>query len=219
MKLINAFIPVLSYLKSITGLLTESSELDQEQLQQQLMPQLIKYKETLLNNGYSSEQFETALFAICALIDEAVLISEWKYKDNWLKNPLQKQFFETNSAGVEFFEKLDNLKELNTKDQDIREVYFYCLTFGFAGCYFDIGQKSQLNDIIQANYKLLNNYQEIKLFNPKIPSNQVTLVDQQMHEYYKRKLFTWGPIVFLVASFFYFRNDFLSVLYTFISSI
>ena len=153
------------------------------------------------------------------MIDEAVLISEWKYKDNWLKNPLQKQFFETNSAGVEFFEKLDNLKELNTKDQDIREVYFYCLTFGFTGCYFDIGQKSQLNDIIQANYKLLNNYQEIKLFNPKIPSNQVTLVDQQMHEYYKRKLFTWGPIVFLVASFFYFRNDFLSVLYTFISSI
>ena len=80
MRLIDNYIPVFQGLK----------ELHQE-LSDTLDKSLIGVKEdlnALLSKvncaSYSKQQNQNALFAVCALIDEMILASDWKHRDEWV---------------------------------------------------------------------------------------------------------------------------------------
>ena len=47
-----------------------------------------------------------AKYALAAFADEVIFHSTWPGKTQWLSNPLQLQFFQTNTAGDGFFSKL-----------------------------------------------------------------------------------------------------------------
>ena len=78
------------------------------------------------------EECESALFAVVAWLDEAVLCSQWDQADRWKTNLLQKIHFNTTRAGVEFFTRLDALPHTY---RNAREVYYTCLLLGFRGQY------------------------------------------------------------------------------------
>ena len=78
----------------------------------------------------SSQDFTSAKFALTAFIDELILNSTWEYRKEWKANSLQMQYFQTHTAGEEFFRKL---KELDTDQKDVLEVYYFCLCLGFQG--------------------------------------------------------------------------------------
>jgi type VI secretion system protein ImpK len=71
-------------------------------------------------------------------IDETILETGWQQKNEWIKNSLQKQFFNTTSAGTQFFTRIE---KLGSEDKDILEVYDYCLASGFKGCLHESFQK------------------------------------------------------------------------------
>jgi len=95
--------------------------------------------------GIPKKQFDRALFAIFAWIDEAILETGWEQKNEWIKNSLQKKFFNTTSAGKEFFTRIE---KLGPEDKDILEVYDYCLASGFKGCLYESYHHEKLKDII-----------------------------------------------------------------------
>ena len=82
---------------------------------------------------YSQEAIDTALFAVCAWVDEQLMNANWDgVSAVWPSHLLQSFFFGTNLAGVEFFERSEQL----TKDTEIaRGVYAACLAYGFKGKY------------------------------------------------------------------------------------
>lgn len=94
--------------------------------------------------GIPKKEFDRALFPVCAWIDEVILETNWEYKLEWVKNSLQKKYFNTTSAGAQFFE---NLNKLKSEDTGILEVYDYCLASGFKGSLHDKYDSEKLSRI------------------------------------------------------------------------
>lgn len=93
---------------------------------------------------------EAARFALAAWIDEMVNVSGWKGAVEWERDPLQLHFFGTTRAGVEFFERL---KQLRPENQAALEVFFHCLALGFHGKY--AGREPDRQHVIQQTFEKL----------------------------------------------------------------
>lgn len=91
------------------------------------------------------EDIEDTKYALCALLDQAILTSECPYKDEWSAHPLELQYFGKNIAGVEFFKKLEDIRARIETRSAVAEVYYYCLIHGFEGKYrIEGGEKLKL---------------------------------------------------------------------------
>lgn len=91
------------------------------------------------SNDIPLEDVQQAKYALAAFLDEIVLSSNWAAKDAWQGKPLQLAYFNDFSAGEEFYNKLEALR--NTRDArklDVLEVYFLCLALGFRGKFADL---------------------------------------------------------------------------------
>jgi type VI secretion system protein ImpK len=92
--------------------------------------------------GFKTTDYEMAKFAVCAFVDETIMLSNWEERMTWL--PLQRRVFNTTSAGEEFFNILD---ELPITSNEIREVFAVCLSLGFTGRYFAERDKQILDGV------------------------------------------------------------------------
>lgn len=109
---------------------------------------LTKAGECARNRGYTEDQVQNAKFAVCAWIDEAVLTSSWESAPEWKKLQLQRAYFNTNNAGVEFFQRLEALPPGENR---VREVFAMCLALGFRGKYFHEGEQEALEEVKKAH--------------------------------------------------------------------
>jgi type VI secretion system protein ImpK len=112
-------------------------------------------------DGLDREHAETADFAVCAFIDEILLSSAWKGREEWMANPLQVVRHDTATSGEDFFRILDVLLEKagetaphdripspgragreeenpdRTMLKSVLEIFALCLAQGFTGMYFN----------------------------------------------------------------------------------
>ncbi|MFW5836606.1 MAG: DotU family type IV/VI secretion system protein [Desulfovibrionaceae bacterium] len=95
---------------------------------------------------------ENAKFAICAWADEAILTSKWPGRNEWLKQPLQREHFDTSNAGEEFFQRLGEL----TPDEEVEvlEVFAACLAMGFVGEFFRVREPAKLQEVRRKSVEL-----------------------------------------------------------------
>jgi type VI secretion system protein ImpK len=85
--------------------------------------------------GAAVEDTAQARFALTALVDETIMLSEMEARDEWLSQPLQLRYFDEVTGGEEFYHRIDQLRMLR-KSAPL-EVYWLCLAFGFKGKYGD----------------------------------------------------------------------------------
>ncbi|WP_284618484.1 type IVB secretion system protein IcmH/DotU [Aquabacterium humicola] len=76
-----------------------------------------------------------AKFAFCALVDEVILTSDFRIRDEWEVRPLQLEFFGEQLAGERFFEYLEQLRSDGAPRVQVLEVFHLCLLLGFQGRY------------------------------------------------------------------------------------
>jgi len=100
-------------------------------LRQQLLGLLEQFSQNALNEGASQSDIDESRFALSAWADEMILRSRWWGREEWQRNSLQMQLFQTANAGTEFFERLARL----TPGARAREIYFLALVLGFEGQY------------------------------------------------------------------------------------
>ena len=98
----------------------------------------------------SSDDYDSARFAVCAWVDEALVNSSWPDKSAWMSLQLQQTYYNTTDAGEKFF---DRLQTLGPHQLEVREVFYLCLALGFTGRYFN--DDNNLEQIKTANLKLL----------------------------------------------------------------
>ena len=91
--------------------------------------------------GSSAEDVHLCKYAFCATVDEAVLMSQFKVRDTWQRQPLQLQFFGEQLAGEQFFAKLEALRREGVARVQILEVFHMCLLMGFQGKYLIEGSE------------------------------------------------------------------------------
>ncbi|MDD2319262.1 MAG: DotU family type IV/VI secretion system protein [Geobacteraceae bacterium] len=151
MHLSDGFINILAYvsyfLKSV-----EARQPDYDQVRTDIQRFMLDSEALLIQGTLSRDDYEQARFAICAWVDEAFLKSPWKNKNHWLKDQLQRRYYNTTDAGEEFF---DRLSSLGLHQREVREVYYLCLALGFNGRYCHPGEEYQLEQIKTSTLKLL----------------------------------------------------------------
>ena len=206
MNLIDKFIPLFQTIGSVEILLAEDSDKSFLDLEQEMNALL----SSVSVSEYSVSQNADAMFAACALIDELILGSQWKCKDEWARSPLQKRHFDTNNAGTEFYQRLDQLNPSDPKDQHVREVYLYALVAGFSGCYFEAGEESLKQDIIQSNYALLSTSVTTSPFSQEVPERLNNGSKQVNRKRQKELAVMAGPILFVVITYLALRNDLIN---------
>jgi type IV/VI secretion system ImpK/VasF family protein len=96
------------------------------------------------------EEAEEARFALAALADEMIIVSNWSYKEQWSKDSLQLALYQTNRAGDEFY---DHLAKLRPDQNQAREVYYLCLASGFEGQY--AGRGAERVELMRQQYEML----------------------------------------------------------------
>ncbi len=83
----------------------------------------------------SPDDLHAAKYAFCALVDEIVLTSVPRLRDEWERKPLQLQFFGEQLAGEHFFAQLEDLRHQGASRLRALEVFHMCLLLGFQGRY------------------------------------------------------------------------------------
>ena len=91
--------------------------------------------------GSSAEDVHLCKYAFCATVDEIILMSQFKVRDAWQRQPLQLQFFGEQLAGEQFFAKLEVLRREGAARIQILEVFHMCLLMGFQGKYLIEGSE------------------------------------------------------------------------------
>jgi type VI secretion system protein ImpK len=151
MHLSDCFIKIFAYvayfLKSV-----ETRQHDYDRVKGDIQ-RLIRESEMLFSHGnFSRDDYDQARFAVCAWVDEALLKSPWEHRNLWLKDQLQRSYYNTTDAGEEFFQRLS---AVGLHQREAREVYYLCLALGFTGRYCHPGDEYQLEQIKTSSLKLL----------------------------------------------------------------
>lgn len=105
---------------------------DADGLRAELKQSLDAAVERVQANGYTAAEAQASLFAVVAWIDEMAMSRDWPGTASWRLAPLQRHYFSTTRAGVEFFERLEALPD---DAVEVREVYALALLAGFSGRY------------------------------------------------------------------------------------
>ena len=88
----------------------------------------------LIDTGLSDLDREQVMFALVATLDEAVAVSDWDRRHEWIANPLQLVRYEHRRAGTEFFDRIAQLMESeSTAEPTALGVYATCVGLGFEG--------------------------------------------------------------------------------------
>ncbi|WP_051261420.1 DotU family type IV/VI secretion system protein [Desulfovibrio inopinatus] len=142
MRIIDLFANPLAYaLYLIEG---KTPPLPFEKVREDLLGYFEQSEELAKQNGVAENDYINAKFAVCAWVDEALLTSNWPDREQWKNIQLQRGYFNTNNAGVEFFQRLE---KLGSEDKSVREVYAICLALGFRGKYFLPDNESERDGI------------------------------------------------------------------------
>ncbi len=135
--------------------LEESSSGTAEEASKQLNHLIATAEKNALTAGYSIREFHAGLFPVVAWADEQISrLTRWESNLIWQRYLLQKQYFKTTVAGIEFFQRLEALE---TEEEGVRELYLLCLCMGFLGRYSTDPQAIELSNLRATQYYLLNN--------------------------------------------------------------
>ncbi|HEX8698804.1 MAG TPA: DotU family type IV/VI secretion system protein [Myxococcaceae bacterium] len=119
-----------------------------EQVQQRLRSFINDMMRKGSDEGLSRQDVDDIAYALVALADELALAKSDEFREYWLSNLLQFQFFKENRAGEGFFTKLAEIRKDSQRVEALR-AYYLCLIFGFQGRYRVRGGELELMQLIE----------------------------------------------------------------------
>ncbi|CBL44795.1 Hypothetical protein HDN1F_12120 [gamma proteobacterium HdN1] len=228
MYLTDRFIPAIAHVIEALGTTSNSStnsstnssasskpnanveELEYTQFRAQTLQLLEDNAPLFTSTDICEEDYRNALFAVAAFIDEQVMNANWPEKKRWASETLQKRYFDTTRGGVEFFTRLDALNPFNPTDREIREVYYYCLALGFAGQYYQPGDKSRLAELIAANAEILCADIKVDHLLDEHKATPFTPLPKHTPVVSLTPFYVGVPVLCVVALFLFFRHGILA---------
>lgn len=85
--------------------------------------------------GAHADDIDAAKYAFCAAVDEIILRSPFRIREEWSRRPLQLVLFGDQLAGENFFLRLEDLRARGAAHLQALEVFHMCLLLGFQGRY------------------------------------------------------------------------------------
>ncbi|MCG8597929.1 MAG: type IVB secretion system protein IcmH/DotU [Kiloniellales bacterium] len=93
------------------------------------------FEETARRRGASAQAVYAGRYALCAMIDEAVLATPWGSGSIWSKHSLLGSLHNETRGGAKFFSILSKMMQNPADNLDLLELLYVCLALGFQGKY------------------------------------------------------------------------------------
>lgn len=178
-----------------------------EQLYQRCKQQVTQVRETLHQAQYSQSVIDDISYALCALLDETVLLCSRDHRnghdyDQWLGEPLQVIFFNTHNAGYDLFDKIRARLKEDRPELLVLRCFDLVLGIGFQGCY--LGQPQMEREHLMLALREAVRSEDPNLSYPIIEQHKV-------YRYWGRKslliLSTVLSIVVVIGLYFFFDYE------------
>lgn len=151
MRLVDCFIQLIGYIELMLENLNKHQS-SYEQVREDVIRLLTASETTAKKGSIPQDEYDQARFVVCAWIDEALLASIWAHRGMWQREQLQRLYYNTTDAGVEVFDRLNTLA---LHQNDLREVYYCCISLGFKGRFINQGDDFLLNQLRGSNLKVI----------------------------------------------------------------
>jgi len=114
---------------------------DLESLRQRVISALRDFQHWVTKSGMDAATQATAHYALCALIDDIVLNSQWGSQSSWTRQNVTSMFHKNVVGGDQFYERLASARQDPGKYGDLLELMYLCLSLGFRGRYRVAGRQ------------------------------------------------------------------------------
>ncbi|MEM7060508.1 MAG: type IVB secretion system protein IcmH/DotU [Pseudomonadota bacterium] len=108
---------------------------DPEGLRVRLHHDIIAARDVAVSEVGSLHRADSAAWLVAALIDDLVLNTPWGGHGTWPSQSLVATIYGDVDAGVQFFERLEELRRYPDRDPNMLELAYLCLSLGFQGKY------------------------------------------------------------------------------------
>jgi type VI secretion system protein ImpK len=138
---------------------TLSGHNDIEGLRLLVMNEVKTFEQSLSEQSYDWPNIIAARYALCAMIDEAVLSTDWGSGSSWGSQSLLSYFYNETWGGEKFYLILNRLLQEPQKHIEMIELLYVCIALGFRGKYaiMDNGE-AKLDKLMDNLYDLLRRH-------------------------------------------------------------
>jgi type VI secretion system protein ImpK len=149
--LVEAAVPLLVLAGRLRGQIANA---DVESLRRQCVQEVRAFEDRARQAGIAAEDVLAARYALCTVIDEAVLNTPWGAQSGWAGQSLLVTFHREAAGGEKFFQILDRLLGEPQRYIALIELLYVCLALGFEGRYrLDPRGAAALTDVRQNLYR------------------------------------------------------------------
>jgi type VI secretion system protein ImpK len=109
---------------------------------------------TAITAGISDDAVGSAVYALCALLDESAAATPWG--GSWIENGLLQQLRGESGGAEGFFAQLEQVSAAPEQNADLLEFFYVCLALGFEGRYRGMdGGRQALAEVKEKLYGLI----------------------------------------------------------------
>jgi len=130
--LVQAATPLLVLAGRLRGQVTQA---DVDALRRQTTQEIRAFEDRARAAGVAPEDILAARYALCTVIDEAVMNTPWGAQSGWSTQSLLVTFHREANGGVKFFDILDRVSGDVQRYLSLLELLYVCLALGFEGKY------------------------------------------------------------------------------------
>jgi type VI secretion system protein ImpK len=156
--LLQAAVPLLVLAGRLRGQIAQA---DVDSLRNQAIQEIRTFEERARRAEIPAEDVLAARYALCTVIDEAVLNTPWGAQSGWGTQSLLVTFHREGSGGEKFFQILDRVSGEPQRYLALLELLYACLAVGFEGKYrLDERGPARLAEIRQGLYRRIEGLRE-----------------------------------------------------------
>ncbi len=130
--LVQSAVPLLVLAGRLRGQIANA---DVESVRRQCMQEIRAFEDRVRQANVPAEDVLAARYALCTVIDEAVLNTPWGAQSSWASQSLLVTFHREAQGGEKFFQILERLLTDPQRYLGLLELYYDCLAVGFEGRY------------------------------------------------------------------------------------
>lgn len=140
----------------LTRLNTSTNQSDPVGLKNKIIKEIQQFQLNAQASEIDPDTISSTRYVLCTVLDEAVLSTPWGNSSGWAQQSLLSLFYKEVSGGERFFDLLKSLAQNPTKNRNLLELMYLCLSLGFEGRYRIIENgKDKLINIREWLYRIL----------------------------------------------------------------